>query len=432
MSLSHREPFTLLREILRITALGGAFSLTACGGGTAFVGPAGNGAIAPLDSGSVQSMCRSTGEHHCLGYSLTVSGLKRMEEESALGLRRGYGGNTSKRKFGGSFVSDFLPAGYGPGDLAKAYGMTASANGGGRIVALVESGDAPTLDSDLRVYRAQFGLPACSIANGCLRKIGQDGSANLPANDPNWAGETQLDVDMVSAMCPSCRLLVVEADNESSGLDIAENAAAQAGAFAISNSWGGTENSSEASYFNHPGIVITASSGDGSYSGGPQTPSDYSTVIAVGGTTLQPADNARGWSESIWSETSGGCSKVVAKPAWQTDSGCSMRTISDVSFNADPSSGVAMYDGNQNDAGSGPVGWRVAGGTSVGAPAIAALFALANIAVNNASQLYANSSALNNIVSGSNGVCEIAYLCNGAIGYNAPSGNGTPHGLASL
>jgi subtilase family serine protease len=424
--------YKVFREIFRATALFGAVSLIGCSGGTAFVGQGGNAALATLDNGNVQSMCRSTGAHHCLGYSLTQSGLKRMKDESTLGLRRGYGGNHDLRKFGGNVVNDFLPAGYGPRDLLKAYGITASANGGGRIVALVESGDAPTLDNDLSVYRAQFGLPPCSIANGCLRKIAQDGSANLPANDPNWAGETQLDADMVSAMCPSCRILVVEASNEGVGLDIAENAAAQSGAFAISNSWGGAENSSEASYFNHPGIVITASSGDNGYRGGPQSPSDYSTVIAVGGTTLQPADNARGWSESIWSETSGGCSAVIAKPAWQTDSGCSMRTVSDISFDADPATGVAMYDGNKNDAGSGPVGWRVAGGTSVGAPAIAALFTLANISVSDASQLYATSSALNDIVSGSTGTCSVANLCNGAVGYSAPGGNGTPNGLSSL
>jgi subtilase family serine protease len=421
----------VFREILRTTALLGAFCLTACGGGSGFIAQGGNAPLATSDSADVQSMCRSTGAHHCLGFSLTQSGLKRLQE-SALGLRRGYGGSRGIRRFGANLANDFLPAGYGPGDLIKAYGMTASANGAGRVVALVESGDAPTLDNDVSVYRAQYGLPACTIADGCLRKIGQDGSARLPVWDPNWAGETQLDAEMVSAMCPSCRILVVEAGNETTGLDIAENAAAQAGAFAISNSWGGPENVSEASYFNHPGIVITASSGDDGYHGGPQSPSDFSTVIAVGGTTLQPADTSRGWSEQIWSETSGGCSQVVTKPSWQSDPGCSMRTISDVSFDADPASGVAMYDGNQNDAGSGPVGWRVAGGTSVGAPAIAALYTLANIAVNNASGLYANAAALNNIVSGSNGICAIAYLCNGTIGYNAPSGNGTPEGLLSL
>jgi subtilase family serine protease len=109
-----------------------------------------------------------------------------------------------------------------------------------------------------------------------------------------------------------------------------------------------------------------------------------------------------------------------------------MRTISDISFDADPASGVAMYDGNKSDAGSGPIGWRVAGGTSVGAPAIAALFALAGISANNASQLYANASAFNDVISGSSGACSAAYLCNGEIGYDAPSGNGTPNGLGNL
>jgi len=422
----------LLREILRMTALCSAFALTACGGsGLAPVG--GGDLIATLGSGDVQAMCAAAGAntHHCLGYSLTMSGLKRAQETTQ-GLRRGYGSNGDLRKFGGSVIGSTPPAGYGPSDLMKAYAVIGSSGGAGRVVALVESGDAPTLENDLSVYRAQYGLPACTTSNGCFRKIGQDGSTNLPAYDPNWAGESQLDVDMVSALCPSCHILVVEANDESAGLDVAENTAAQAGVFAISNSWGGAENASEASYFNHPGIVITVSSGDNGYRGGPQSPSDFTGVIAVGGTTLQRANNARGWSETVWSGTGGGCSKVVAKPAWQTDLACPMRTISDIAFDADPASGVAMYDGNQKDAGSGPIGWRVAGGTSVGAPAIAALFALAGVSASNASQLYANASALNDVVSGSNGGCSAAYLCSGEIGYDAPSGNGTPNGLSGL
>jgi subtilase family serine protease len=383
-------------------------------------------------SGDLQSMCAAgaPGKHHCLGYILTFSGIRHLQNTTLGGLRRSYEG-PDRRRFGGSLTSDFLPAGYGPTDFQKAYGISSTSGASGRVVALVEAGDAPTLENDLNVYRAQYGLPLCTVAQGCLHKLAQDGSSNLPAYDSNWAGETQLDADMVSALCPNCAILVVEASNEGSGLDTAENTAAQS-AFAISNSWGGPENAAEASYFNHPGIIITAAAGDGGYNGGPQSPADFSTVIAVGSTSLMRANNARGWSENVWAGTGGGCSTIIAKPSWQKDLGCGMRTISDTAFVGDPSTGVAMYDSNLNDVGKGPVGWRVAGGTSVGAPAIAALFALAGVSVNNAATLYANIASLNNIVSGSNGTCATAYLCSGEIGYNAPSGNGTPNGLGSL
>ncbi|HTV74285.1 MAG TPA: hypothetical protein VME66_11330 [Candidatus Acidoferrales bacterium] len=319
--------------------------------------------------------------------------------------------------------------GYGPDDLQSAYGIDAS-GGAGRTVAVVEEGDAPTLEADLGVYRTQFGLPACTTANGCFRKVGQTGTSSLPKADTAWAQETSLDVDMVSALCPNCNILVVEA-NSSSESDLASsaNTAAQMGAVAISNSYSGSEDANYASDYNHPGIAITASSGDDGYAGGAGSPADFSSVIAVGGTSLEHANSARGWSETAWSGGGSACSSIIAKPAWQQDTGCPKRMMVDVSFVADTGTGVAIYDSTPNNGYS---GWMVFGGTSVGAPAIAAIYALAGNTVSNASTLYADPSALYDVTSGSNGTCSVSYFCNAGVGYDGPTGLGTPDGIGAF
>lgn len=319
--------------------------------------------------------------------------------------------------------------GYGPDDLQSAYKIDPS-GGVGRVVAVIEEGDAPTLEADLGVYRSQFGIPACTTANGCFRKVGQTGTSSVPKVDTAWAQETSLDVDMVSALCPNCNLLVVEANSASeSDLANATSTAAQMGAVAISNSYSGGENASFAANYNHPGIAITASSGDGGFSGGAGSPSDYSTVIAVGGTSLVHSNTGRGWSESAWSGGGSACSSIITKPSWQQDPACPKRMATDVSFVADTGTGVAMYDSTLNQGYS---GWMVFGGTSVGAPAIAAIYALAGNSVNDASTLYANRSALFDVTSGSNGTCATPYFCNAGIGYDGPTGLGTPDGIAAF
>jgi hypothetical protein len=319
--------------------------------------------------------------------------------------------------------------GYGPDDFQSAYNIDPS-GGAGRVVALIEEGDAPTLEADLGVYRSQFGLPACTSANGCFRKVGQNGTPSLPKTDTGWAQETSLDVDMVSALCPNCNILVVEANTASeSDLATATNTAAQMGAVSISNSYSGGENAGLAGAYNHPGIAITASSGDGGFAGGAGSPSDYSTVIAVGGTSLVHANNARGWTESAWTGGGSACSSVISKPSWQQDAGCAKRMATDVSFVADTGTGVAMYDSTPNQGYS---GWMVFGGTSVGAPAIAAIYALAGNTVNDASSLYANAGALYDVTKGSNGTCTTTYFCNAGIGYDGPTGMGTPDGISAF
>src|SRR5439155_19096605 len=237
------------------------------------------------------------------------------------------------------------PAGYGPADLRDAYKLPAG--GVGATVAIVDAFDDPTAESDLAIYRSQFGLPPCTTAIGCFRKINQDGQAGpLPASNAGWAGEISLDVDMVSAVCPQCHILLVEANSNGIDLYTAINQAVAQGARFVSNSWGGAEFSGqttiEQQYLNHPGVVITVSSGDEGT--GSEFPSSSRFVTAVGGTTLTRSANGRGWTESVWAGAGSGCSSFDTKATWQTvTTACPRRASADVAAVADPQTGVAVY-----------------------------------------------------------------------------------------
>ncbi len=326
------------------------------------------------------------------------------------------------------------PAGYNPADLQSAYNLPSSTAGSGQTVAIVDAYDDPNAESDLGVYRSQFGLPACTTANGCFRKVNQNGGTKYPRSNGGWAQEISLDLDMVSAICPNCHILLVEASTNSlANLGTAVNEAAKLGANVISNSYGGSESSNDPSYdsayYNHPGIAITASSGDSGY--GVQYPAASQYVTAVGGTTLTRASNARGWSETAWSGAGSGCSAYDPKPSWQTDSGCSRRTVADVSAVADPNTGVSVYDSFSY---RGLSGWLVFGGTSVASPIIASVYALDGNAgsVTYGSYPYSHTSSLNDVTSGSNGSCGGSYLCTAGPGYDGPTGLGTPGGAGSF
>jgi len=265
-----------------------------------------------------------------------------------------------------------------------------------------------------------------------------------PPADSGWATEISLDLDMASAVCPSCKILLVEAtSNANTDLYAAVDTAARLGATVISNSYGGGESSTQIvsgdPHFNHPGIPITVSSGDSGY--GVEYPAASQYVTAVGGTTLKRASTARGWTETVWSGAGSGCSKYDPKPSWQHDSGCAKRTVADVSAVADPNTGVAVYD-TFSDAFGGANGWIVVGGTSVSAPVIAGVFALAGNGVSiNAGYPYAHTSALFDVTSGSNGGGLLGllggcrspnYLCTGGPGYDGPTGLGTPNGTGAF
>ncbi len=329
------------------------------------------------------------------------------------------------------------PSGYGPSDLQSAYNLPSATAGSGQTVAIVDAQDDPSAESDLATYRSQYGLPACTTANGCFKKIDQNGGTNYPTGDTGWAGEISLDVDMVSAVCPQCHILLVEANSANmSDLGAAVNQAVAQGAKYVSNSYGGSEDSTDTSsdsqYFDHPGVAITVSAGDSDY--GAEYPAASQYVTSVGGTSLTRDSSARGWSESVWNTSStegtgSGCSAYDPKPSWQTDSGCSKRTIADVSAVADPATGVAVY---QTYGGS---GWNVYGGTSASSPIIAAVYALAGTPASGsypASYPYAHTSALNDVTSGNNGSCSPTYLCTAGPGYDGPTGWGTPNGTAAF
>ena len=323
-----------------------------------------------------------------------------------------------------------LPFGLGPADLASAYKVT-SGGSAAITIAIVDAYGYANAESDLSTYRNMYGLPACTTANGCFTKVDQNGGTSYPAYNAGWAGEQALDLDMVSALCPNCKILLVQANSAyNSDLAFAVSRAAQLGAHAISNSYSSAESSASltsfASYYNIPGVAVTASTGDYGY--GVQMPASYPGVIAVGGTSLSRDSSARGWTESAWSGAGSGCSAYVSKPSWQTDTGCTNRTVADVSAVADPNTGVAVY---------GPVsgttsGWGVYGGTSASAPIIAALYGVNGGNVNAGQNPYLHASSLFDVTAGSNGSCSPSYLCSGLAGYDGPTGLGTPNGVVAF
>jgi len=320
------------------------------------------------------------------------------------------------------------PAGLGPAQLRDAYKI-ASNGSSSTIVAIVDAFGYPNAETDLATYRSTFGLPPCTTANGCFRKVDQRGGTSFPRLDVGWAQETALDLDMASAICPACKILLVEGDTNSfANLAAAVNTAASLGAHVISNSYGGGESGSTAveAAYDHPGIAITASSGDAGF--GVEFPASSPHVIAVGGTSLRTASNARGWTETAWSGAGSGCSTVYAKPAWQADAGCSHRSVADVSAIADPNTGVAVFAPTSRNK----TGFLVFGGTSVAAPLIGAVYGANGGAVNFGSDPYAHTSALFDVTSGSNGSCSPSYLCTAGAGYDGPTGLGTPNGVGAL
>ncbi|HEX2901810.1 MAG TPA: hypothetical protein VHO01_00015 [Jatrophihabitans sp.] len=322
------------------------------------------------------------------------------------------------------------PSGLNPADIQGAYKLS-GLNAGGRTVAIVDAYNDPTAESDLATYRSTFGLPACTTANGCFRKVGQTGSTtSLPATNAGWATEISLDLDMVSAACPSCHILLVEAKTSSfSNLGTAvKYAAGQPGVDSISNSYGGSDSSQTAAY-NHPGIAVVASSGDAGY--GIESPASFPDVIGVGGTSLKRASNSRGWTESAWSGAGSGCSSVNAKPSWQTSvTQCSGDAVADVAAVADANTGVSVYDTTPYQGAS---GWQVYGGTSAASPIIASVYTLSgNTAGYPGSYTWSHTSNLFDVTSGSNGSCSPSLWCHAGSGWDGPTGWGTPNGTGAF
>ena len=318
-------------------------------------------------------------------------------------------------------------SGYAPADLVAAYSIPR--NGSTNTIAIVDAFASPSAQADLNTYRTRFGLGAVTIT-----QVNQTGGTSLPAGDTGWGQEEALDLDMASAACPTCAIVYVGANSASfADLSAAVKTAAAKGAKVISNSYGGSEYSGEVSAqaaYNQPGVAVTVSSGDSGY--GAQFPASSQYVVDVGGTNLARSNTPRGFTETAWSGGGSGCSAYITKPSWQHDPSCVRRMGTDVSAVADPNTGVAVYDSYGSTGGA---NWLVFGGTSVAAPLVGGMYAVAGVtSAYPAATLYTAGASLYDVVAGSNGTCRrgAVYYCHAGTGYDGPTGNGTPNGVTAL
>ncbi|MCX5399968.1 carboxypeptidase regulatory-like domain-containing protein [Streptomyces sp. NBC_00102] len=421
-----RRARTWPARLTGLTALATASALVVLG----LTAPAANAAD-PADTGkdskpSVEASCSEpeAGEVRCFA-------LRRTDVTSWKGVR----------------PDATTPDGWGATALQDAYNLSAG-GGAGQTIAIVDAYDDPTAEEDLAVYRAQYGLPACTTDNGCFKKVDQRGGTDYPEADSGWAGEISLDLDMVSASAPNANIVLVEADSASfEDMGSAVDQAVAQGAKFVSNSYGSAYSSTPGSgedpsettdldaHYNHPGVAVVASSGDDAY--GVAYPAASQYVTSVGGTALeQDSSTSRGWAESVWFNSHGGpgsgCSVYEARPAWQESAGtdCAKRAVSDVSAVADPLTGVSVY---QTYGGE---GWSVYGGTSASAPIIAGVYAAAGTPAEGsypaAYPYAADGSGLNDVVDGDNGSCSPATLCTAGEGWDGPTGLGTPDGTQAF
>ncbi|GAC1354197.1 MAG: peptidase S8 [Ktedonobacteraceae bacterium] len=352
-------------------------------------------------------------------------------------------------------ASSSPPAGsYGPVQFHDGYNLPCTIGGsvsascttptsfGGQTIGIVDAYDDPTIASDLNTYDTQYRIATCTTSNGCFTKVNQTGGTSYPKTNSGWALEISLDVETAHQICQTCKILLVEASsNSNANLAAAVNEAAKLGATEISNSYGGSESSGETSYdssYTHAGIAVTASSGD--TGNAVEYPAASPDVVAVGGTTLNLTSTNTYSSESAWSSGGSGCSAYETANSWQTavsdwsQTGCgTKRGIADVSADADPNTGAAVYDSTRYQ---GQAGWFQVGGTSLSSPLIASVFALAGgtSSYTNAQQVpYTKftSSNSHDVTTGSNGSCG-TIMCNATTGYDGPTGLGTPNGTSGF
>jgi hypothetical protein len=332
-----------------------------------------------------------------------------------------------------SLAAGTPPAGISPANIRDAYGFQSSTAGMRQTVAVVMPYDDTTAETDLGTYRSQYSIPACTTADGCFSKVDETGGTSYPPpGTAGWSLATAESLDMISAVCPNCHILLVEATTSDIIKDIgpAENEAVALGARFVTNSWftpeatyGTSEPTYDSQFFNHPGVAITAPDGDGGY--GTFYPAASPDVTAVGGTTLTASSTtSRGWAETAWSGTGAGCSPYEARPSWQADTGCTTRMLNDVAAVADPNTPIAFYDTISG-------GWVATGGTGAASAIIAAAYALAGTppaGSSPASFPYAHPGLINDITTGSDGTCSPApaYFCAAGTGYDGPTGVGTP------
>lgn len=427
------------RTVIRATAVFAVALLTACHGGSVMppsqaapsLAGTSDGEIPVQSPNAVRTVCPPTlqpGRMRCFALERTDLRANAFDQNAA-------------------------HPGYGPQDLQSAYKIPF---GNGTKVAIVDAYGYPHASSDLAVYRSYYKLISCTTGNGCLEIRNQTGGTNPPPSNSNWDSEQALDLDMVSAACPRCKIVLVQANSDyTSDLYAAVKEAAKLGGTVISNSYGASEYTKcggpgepSDSAFSASGHVYVASAGDQGGGlgdcGGPQQPCSLATVVCVGGTKLVHSNDKRGWKESVWNEladnfcsgpcgaTGSGCSIVVKKPSWQNDASCRMRSEADVAASASVLAPVAVYWG----------GWTAFGGTSASAPIIAGIFGRAGNAgrINGPQQIWTHRADFydqtvgNNVYAPVSGFCasSIHYICNAVKGYDGPTGFGTPNGLAGL
>jgi subtilase family serine protease len=343
---------------------------------------------------------------------------------------------------GNALVSPTV-SGYGPAQFHSGYNLPTTVVGK-HVIAIVDAFANPNVLANLNTYNAQFGLPAtpkCSKTHktACLAVRNQNGQKTpLPAGDTGWGLEIALDVQVAHAICQNCRINLYEANSNSfANLATAVNTAAAQGAEAISNSYGAYLNDCGTQpAYNHPKVAVTVSAGDSGF--GVACPANQNTVVSIGGTTLNLNNDGSYNSESVWNGTGSGCSTVISAQSFQTSAsnwaaiGCgTKRGMTDVSAVADPATGAAVYDTY------GYGGWLVVGGTSLSSPLIAGVYALAqNVSTWNypAQSVYLAPGSLHDVTTGANGnSCSTHPLqCHAGVGYDLPTGIGTPNGLGGF
>ena len=324
--------------------------------------------------------------------------------------------------------------GFTPSQLQAAYNLPSASKGSGQTVAIVDAYDNPNVASDLSFYRNYFGLPPANFTK--YNQEGQTGS--YPPTNEGWGLEIDLDVEMVSASCPNCSIILVEANSWNiSDVETAEAEAVALGAKIVSNSYAcyPGQCAFDQSYYDAQGVTYLAAAGDDGYGTGVATPSGFDSVVSVGGTSLYTdTKSSRGYRETAWLGTDSGCS-TQPKPSWQHDPGCSYRTANDVAAIGDPATGPAEYDS------FGYGGWFVSGGTSTASPLLAGIFALAG----NATSQDGGKTLWNKknrkkylfpVTQGYNGTCSPKYLCTDGTNeygdYGGPTGWGTPNGIGAF
>jgi hypothetical protein len=320
-----------------------------------------------------------------------------------------------------------------PAYLQQAYDLTylSATRGQGDTVAVVAVYNDPNAESDLATFRSTYGLPACTTANGCFQQLNEQGqTAPLPATDWSWAQEESMDLDAVSSLCPNCKIDLVEASSPTAqDLQTTIVSAIGAGANQISISGAGEFASNPFTNFSSPNVSIVAAAGDDGLvpDGYANYPAALPWVTAVGGTTLQPdsagAATPRGVTENAWSDSGSGCDTQEQPLSYQPSVGCSGRIYSDISADADPSTGLSFYD---SQAG----GWLDGGGTSLSTPLVAAFEAVTGVNGSTSQWAYTDASNLNQPADGSTGPCigELTVLCNATGGYSGPTGAGSISG----